>query len=433
MTTTPQQRRPIEGETALAASTAASRRLFSSFSERQFRWLFVSNTTFFLGLGGQQVLRSWLVFQLTGSELALGLVSTAVALPMLIIAPAGGVVADRVDRRTLVGAGQLAVIASELSILVLMITGHIRFWHLLVSAFILGTVFSFIMPARQALVANAVGRKRLTNAMALNMAAINTTRILGPAAAGLLIGITGLQFAWGLNVAFFILALAFLTGVAPAPPEHREQKTSPMSNLMEGVAYLRGDRLVLVLLFFGLIPMFLIMPFQNLLVLFAEDVWDVGAEGLGTLSAVAGTGGLVGAVLVAWRSSTARRLRVMMSAVFGFGIFLIAFALSPWYLLALPLLFLANIFANLYGTLNNTAIQMLIPDRVRGRVSSFLMMSFSLPLLGTLPVSALAQAVGAPRAISVAALLAVLIAFAFYFSSRPLRSLDQRMERALKG
>ena len=431
MTTKPKQ--PAASEGLTAAPEAGHRGLFSSFSERQFRWLFTSNTTFFLGLGGQQILRSWLVFQLTGSATSLGLISTAVALPMLLIAPAGGVVADRVDRRTLVAAGQLAVIVSELSILVLMIAGHIRFWHLLVSAFVLGTVFSFIMPARQALVANAVGRSRLTNAMALNMAAINTTRIVGPAAAGLLIGLTGLQIAWGLNVACFILALAFLKGVEAAPAEQIDQQTSLMGNLMEGVAYLRGDRLVLVLLFFGVIPMFLIMPFQNLLVLFAEDVWHVGATGLGTLGAVAGTGGLVGAVLVAWRSNTARRLRVMLSAVFGFGVFLIGFALSPWYLLALPLLFLGNIFANLYGTLNNTAIQVLIPDHVRGRVSSFLMMSFSLPLLGTLPVSAFAQAVGAPLAISLAAFMAVLIAFAFYLFSRPLRSLDERMENALKG
>ena len=171
----------------------------------------------FISVGPKRARVNWPVI------FALMLVSTAVALPMLLIAPAGGVVADRVDRRTLVAVGQLAVIVSELSILVLMITGNIRFWHLLVSGFVLGTVFSFIMPARQALVANAVGRHGLTNAMALNMAAINTTRIVGPAAAGLLIGLTGLQFAWGLNVAFFILALAFLKGVDAAPPQHHDQ------------------------------------------------------------------------------------------------------------------------------------------------------------------------------------------------------------------
>ena len=404
--------------------------LLSSFAEQQFRWLFASNTMFFLGFGGQQVLRSWLVFQLTESEVALGLVSTAIALPMLLIAPLGGVIADRIDRRALVGAGQLGVILGEVAIWILMITGQIRFWHILVSAAVIGTAFSIVMPARQALVANAVGRGRLTNAMALSMAAVNTTRILGPAAAGLLIGVIGLNAAYGLNVVLFVLALACLAGVHAAPPPREEKQGSPLDNLKEGFAYLASDRLVLVLLFFGLIPMFLLMPFQNLLVLFAEEVWHVGATGLGTLSAVWGMGGLLGAVLVAWRSGTTKRLSLMMGSVFGFGSFLVAFALSPWYLLAIPMVFIASAFANLYSTLNNTAIQVLIPDKVRGRVSSFLMMSFSLPLLGTLPVSAMAKATGAPLAIATASGLAVLVALAFYVLSRPLRSLDQRLGRA---
>ena len=108
------------------------------------------------------------------------------------------------------------------------------------------------------------------------------------------------------------------------------------------------------------------------------------------------------------------------------------FALSPWYLLALPLVFVASAFANLYSALNNTAIQVLIPDEVRGRVSSFLMMSFSLPLLGTLPLSALARAAGAPWAIATAAVLAVLIAIAFYTLNPALRSMDERLREALR-
>ncbi len=404
--------------------------IFSSFAESQFRWLFASNTTFFLGLGGQQVLRAWLVFQLTGSAFALGLVSTAVALPMLLIAPIGGVIADRLDRRTLVACGQAVVVVSELTILVLLVANKIAFWHLLVSAGVLGSVFPFIMPARQAIVANAVGRSRLTNAMALNMAAVNTTRTLGPALAGLLIGTIGLNFAYGLNVAFFSIALAGMAGVKPAPPQNVVAGVSIFSNFREGVHFLGSDRLVLVLLFFGLVPMFLVMPFQNLLVLFAEDVWSVGAEGLGMLSATAGLGGLTGAILVAWRS-TAQRLRLMMLSVFGFGFFLVFFAFSPWYLLALPLVFAATLFATLYSTLNNAAIQVLIPDEIRGRVSSFLMMSFSLPLFGTLPVSMLASAAGAPIAIASASGLAVMVAIAFYLFSRPLRSMDRRLREAL--
>ena len=405
--------------------------LFSSFSEHQFRWLFASNSTFFLALGGQQVLRAWLTFQITGNARSLGMISAMVAIPMLLIAPIGGVIADRVDRRTLVATGQGVTVVTESIILWLLVSGNLQYWHLLVSAAALGATFPFIMPARQAIIANSVGRQRLTNAMALNMAAINTTRVVGPAMAGFLIGTTGAGFAYGLNVVFFFAALICMAGVGPAPPPTSALQASPTRNLGAGLEYVRRDSLVFVLLFFGLVPMFLVMPFQNLLVVFAEDVWRVGALGLGFLSAASGIGGLVGAILVAWRSKAPGRLRTMMLSVFAFGLFLVLFAVSPWYLVALPMVFIASAFANLYSTLNNTAIQVLIPDDVRGRVSSFLMMSFSLPLLGTLPVSALADAIGAPTAIAAASALAVLIAIAFYFFSPPLRTMDERLSQAL--
>ena len=422
---------PTEAEQARSAGDRVAQGLFSSFAEHQFRWLFASNSAFFLGLGGQQVLRAWLAFQITGNARSLGLISAMVAIPMLLIAPIGGVIADRVDRRTLVAAGQAVTVVSESVILWLLVSGNLEYWHLLVSAAALGATFPFIMPARQAIIANSVGRQRLTNAMALNMAAVNTTRVVGPAAAGFLIGTTGAGFAYGLNVALFLAALICMAGVGPAPPPENASQASPTRSLGTGFEYVRRDSLVFVLLFFGLVPMFLVMPFQNLLVVFAEDVWQVGALGLGFLSAAAGTGGLLGAILVAWRSKAPRRLRTMMLSVFAFGSFLVLFAVSPWYLLALPMVFIASAFANLYSTLNNTAIQVLIPDEVRGRVSSFLMMSFSLPLLGTLPVSALADAIGAPTAIAAASGLAVVIAIAFYLLSSPLRTMDERLREAL--
>jgi MFS transporter, DHA1 family, staphyloferrin A biosynthesis exporter len=201
-------------------------------------------------------------------------------------------------------------------------------------------------------------------------------------------------------------------------------------SIKEGLHYVGQDRLVRVLLFFGLVPMFLAMPFQNLLVVFADKVWKVGPEGLGLLSASAGAGGLIGAVLVARGTTAKGRLRSMMTNAVGFGVLLCLFALSPWYRLALPLVFLANIFASNYSTLNNTAIQMLVPDEVRGRVSSLLMMSFSLPLLGTLPLSAAAKFWGAPVAVAGASLIAIAIAFGFYLLSTSLRSMDERLHHA---
>ncbi len=394
--------------------------------------MFASNTTFFLGLGGQTVLRAWLVFQLTGSELKLGLVSAAVAIPMLLVAPLGGAIADRIDRRTLVATGQAMVVVGETIILVLLLTDTLRFWHLLVMATVMGSAFPIMMPARQAIIANVVGRGRLSNAMALNMAAVNTTRVLGPAVAGFLIGAVGLKVAYSINVSLYVLALVGMSGVHSAPPPGNAADESLIKNMREGLRYILEDRLVLVLLFFGLVPMFLVMPFQNLLVVFTEKIWKVGPEGLGIMSAAAGVGGLIGAVLVAWRSESTRRLGMMMFAVCALSLFLVLFAISPWYWLALPLILIANVFAILYSALNNTAIQVLIPDELRGRVSSFLMMSFSLPLLGTLPVSAVAQIVGAPSAVAGAAVLAVLAAVAFYTFSPSLRQMNERLGEAMR-
>lgn len=415
-----------------SAATPVSPALLSSFGERQFRWLFASNTAFFMAMSGQQVLRAWLAFTLTKDELALGIISVTVALPMLFISPAGGVIADRMDRRKLVAFAQAIVVIAEVLVFSLLMMGRLRFPHLLISAGVLGTAFPFMMPARQAIIANAVGRARMTNAMALNMAAVNTTRIIGPAAAGIMIARGGPELAYGINVAFFALALACILRVESALPDRSGPQASILNNLLEGMRFVGSDRLILTLLFFGLLPMFLIMPFQNLLVVFAEEVWSVGAQGLGMLSAAAGLGGLVGAAIVAWKSGAGSRLRMMFGASIAFGIFLALFALSPWYRLALPMVFLASAFANLFSTLNNTAIQVLIPDAVRGRVSSFLMMSFSLPLLGTLPVSALARAYGAPIAITAASGLAVLITGAFFWFAPALRTMDSRLREALK-
>jgi MFS family permease len=404
------------------------RRVFASLHIPQFRWLFASNTAFFLAMSGQSILRSWLVFQITGNELALGLISALVAIPMLLIAPLGGTFADRFDRRRVVAAGQCLVITGELTIFTLLVTGHIRYWHLLLMEATMGAAFPIIMPARQAIIANTVGRGRLTNAMALNMAAVSTTRVVGPALAGFAIARIGITRAYGANVVLFMMGLGCLFGVDRALPTG--ERRSMAQSMKEGLRYVRQDRLVRVLLFFGLVPMFLVMPFQNLLVVFADKVWKVGPEGLGLLSASAGAGGLIGAVMVARGPAAKGRLRSMMTNAVAFGALLGLFALSPWYRLALPLVFLANIFASNYSTLNNTAIQMLVPDEVRGRVSSLLMMSFSLPLLGTLPLSAAAKLWGAPAAVAGASVIAIAIAFSFYVASTSLRSMDERLHRA---
>ena len=382
-------------------------------------------------MSGQGIVRPWLAFQLTDSALALGVVSAAVALPMLFLAPFGGVLADRMERRRLIMTAQTLVITSEVITLVLLVTDQLQFWHLVMTAGMMGCAFPLIMPARQAIVVNIVGKRGLGAAVALNMAGVNVTRVVGPAVTGFLIPVIEVKGVYLMNLSLYMIALFVMTRVLRVPPPADAKSQSIANNLGEGFRYVWSNRLILILLVYGLVPMFLAMTFQALLVIFAEDVWQTGSSGLGILNAAAGIGAVAGSVYVASRGVGAGRLRLMMISVIAFGTLLAAFAGSPWFLPAVGLIFLANVFASIFGTLNNTAIQLLIPDSVRGRISSFLMMSFSLPLLGTLPVAAAAERLGAPMAVGIASILAVVAAVAFYLSSQKLRELDMRVQHAV--
>ncbi|MBU2515817.1 MFS transporter [bacterium] len=400
----------------------------SPLKNSQFKWLLTSNFAFFFAMQAQNVMRAWLAFKLTDSELALGVVMFAIAVPMFFLSPFGGMMADRKDRRNLIIIGQAAVFLIDLLILILLQLDLLEFWHLLCSAAIIGSAFPFIMPARNAIVVNVVGKSNLERAMAINMGMVNLTRVLGPAAAGLLIDFAGAKHAYALGVSLFGIGLLFMTKVDSSKPSQDMKRLSPKDSIVEGFTYIKEHRLILILLMFGLVPMFLAMPFQNLLVVFAEKVWDVGPRGFGFLGAAFGIGGFVGALWVAMIKDTYGHLKRMMISVLAFGAALFLFSISPYFLLGLLLAFLANVFMSIFNTLNNTSIQLLIPDRVRGRITSFLMMSFSLPLLGTLPVAAVAEAFGAPFAVALASALVVLASLLFLGLSSSLRNMDKNVK-----
>src|SRR5262245_37241673 len=416
---------------ASVATAEGSPGALASLPHPQYRWLWTSNLFFFLAMTGQSsVVRPWLVLQLTDNDVAFGATSFAVALPMLVLAPLGGVMGDRFERRRLIMLGQAFIVASELVLLSLLWFDRLQFWHLLVGTFAMGMVFPFIMPARQAIVASIVGREGLPNAMALSMAGMNACRVMGPFLSGFFIARLGVKGAYALGVLGYVLGWVWLLPVHRTRAAAAARAVSLARGIQDGARYLVGNRLVLSLLVFGLVPMFLAMPFQTLLAVFADEVWHAGADGLALLQAGTGLGGIAGSLYVARSAQRHDRLRRMLASVLAFGALLLAFSQSPTLLLSLPLVFLAGACSNVFQTLNNTAIQMLIPDEVRSRVSSFLMMSFSLPLLGTLPLSLLSELQGPRRAVATASCLAVVVALAFYALSRPLRALDAAMEDA---
>lgn len=394
-----------------------------------FRLLFISNSAFFFAMNGQMLVRSYLAYKLTDSELALGVINLAFAIPMLIISPFGGVVADRFNRQRIVMAGQAIIVCNELVILALLVTGTLEFWHLLTMVVLMACVFPFMMPARQSMSADIVGRQLLPNAMALTMASMNGARVIAPALAGFVIYLVGVRWMYLIAVVMYGIAFVAMIRVVVPRTMIREEK-SVLADLAEGFKYVKNEPTLRVLMLFSVVPMMLGMPFQTLLVVFAEDVWNTGERGLGFLNAAAGFGGVLGSFLVAFLGDIKRPLRLMIAGMFGFTGTLFLFALSPWFLLALPLVLLADTFVNMFQTINSTSTQIIIPDHVRGRVMSLMMMTFGLTPLGTLPVSAAAQKWGAPAAVAGAAVATLAVSMLFVISSRSLRRLDEVVEEA---
>jgi len=381
---------------------------------------------------GQFLVRSILAYDLTQSPFALGVLSFVVAIPMLFISPIGGALADRVDRRKLILLAQSLVVIDEVITLILIATNTINLWHLLVLSAILGALFPLMMPARQAIIVNVVGKQGLPNAMAMQMGGMNLTRVLGPIIASILVAFVGYTSTFSVALVLYFCAIACMFKVHPSYPDEDMNQRSFFGDILDGFKYLKVNRPVFTLLVLGLVPTLLIMPFQALLVVFAQEVWGVGEIGFGVLQAAAGIGGIAGAFYVALISTSNRRYKRMLVSLIVLAVTLVGFAYSPWFLLALPLVFIAEIGVTVFMTLNNTAIQLLIPDAIRGRVMALLMMSFGLTPLGTLPMAALAEKYGAPIAVASAAALMLLVTGLFFGYSKNLRKIDYLSEKAIQ-
>jgi MFS family permease len=407
------------------------RATFASLSIPEYNLYFWGMLAFFSGMNMMIVLRGFLVYDLTGDSRALAAIMLSVSLPMLVVAPIGGVITDRVDRRTLMIAAQLAVAVVNLVNTVLILTGAVAMWNLLIMSVMSGIAFSFNMPARQAAMPNLVPRALLMNAMSLGSSAMNGTRIIAPAIGGLLIAPIGIGGGFAVLTALYFLS-AFLTlGLPKMPPKDRDAKVTFFSDFKAGFSYIRSDRLVLGLLLVGTIPMIFAMPYQTMLPVFAEDVWDVGPTGLGVLQAMAGVGGLVGTLITANLDRSPRKGWIMLAAACMSGVFLIAFSYSIFGI-ALAMIAVVGLTSMIFMTVNNTMITSLIPDNVRGRVSSVLMMTFGLMPLGVVPAGILAESIGVEAVTAIGGGLLILTVLATYAVFPQFRRLDSavRIERA---
>jgi len=431
------RRRRLDGQQLLYNSDQPQlsrwRRSLASLERPQFRWLLASNAAFFLAMQGQVLTRTFLAWELTGEEMALAYINVAFAIPMLLFSLLGGALSDRVERRRLVVIGQCILLVNEATVLALLWQGQLAFWHLLATGAVGGAVLPLIMPARNAIVYNVVGTERLGNAMALSGGVINLSRVLGPAMMGGAISLYSASGAYSIATLLFLLSLACMVKVHPRPIADRQGEPQRIrQDIVQGFTYVITHRALLVCLAFGLLPMLLAMPFQNLLVLFADQVWQVGERGLGLLMGLSGLGGVLGSVWVAQRGESHHRTPLMIASTLLFGVLLMAFSLTENFYLALIPLILANACASAGQTLNNTSAQLLVDDTHRGRMSAFMLMSFGLTPLGVLPLAYLAQHIGAPWTTFFACALLLLTVAVFYQLSPTLRKLDRAVSHAVE-
>ena len=293
---------------------------FSAFRSIPFRWFFLSSVVGTLGYQMQGVALGWLVYVLTGSALYLGTITTVQSVCQTAISPISGVIADRVERRNYIIGVRLITVGVALALAILVGSHHVTILDLIIAAAIFGLAFGLNGPARQALMAQIVGRDLLMNAVSLMSGGMNLMRILGPAAAGFLIGVIGVQGIYGILVVCYLAVIVTLLPVPRQPVEPRAASRNVVGDLTAGLSYSYNEPAVFGLLLIGTVPLFFAMPYIPLLPIFAEQIWHSGAIGYGVLSAAPGVGGLVGALGVASFSSVRKKGRLVLTGSLLYGI-----------------------------------------------------------------------------------------------------------------
>jgi MFS family permease len=382
---------------------------FHTLRHRNFRLFFFGQGTSLVGTWMQNIAQGWLVLELTNSPFWVGLVSALGSLPILLVSLPAGVFVDRVHKHRLIILTQTLSLLQALVLAILLWTHRVALWQVAVIAVFLGTVNAFDTPARQAFIIELVGREDLGNAIALNSSAFNTARVVGPSIAGLLISAVGLAWCYFLNAVSYVAVIWGLVAMRLPPWRRPEHPGTTWAQFREGARFVWADRRVLALVGMMAIISVFGFPFLVLMPVFARDVLKVGASGLGFLSASVGVGAVAAALGLAALGPRVRRGGILVWTGPVLGVALVAFALTRWFPLALPVLAVAGGAMILNNAVTNTLLQTLAPDALRGRVMGF----FAFVFLGMAPFGAfqagwLAEHIGAPEAVALGGTICAL-------------------------
>ena len=386
---------------------------FGALRHRDFRLFWSGQLVSLIGTWMQSVGQAWLVLELTGSPLSLGLVTALQFAPILVLSPVGGALSDRVPKRRIIELTQATMMVQAFALAVLVWSGHVRYWHVAVLAGLYGLGRAIDIPARQAYITDLVGRADLANAVALNSLVFNGARIVGPAVAGLLIARFGVAVAFFLNGVSFVAVLAALLATRTPGNPHPGGRLGLREGLWGALAFATRTPAVgftlTLLVGMGL----LVINFNVVVPLVARDVLNEGAHGFGLLMSSLGAGAVMAGVALAVLRQGRPPLWTLAASAAVLSAGVIALALVGHFAATAALLVVLGCFQILFSTGCNTTLQLVTPDALRGRVMGLYALAFAgMTPFGSLLVGAVAERFGVRAACALggsAGLLAVTV------------------------
>ncbi len=381
-----------------------------SLRHRDFRYFWIGLLISVSGTWMQTTAQGWLVWQITGQPIYLGLVGACGTVPMLVLTLPAGVIADRYSKHRIVVVTQTLAMAQAFVLAALVHTGAVRVWHVMILAGLLGIVNAFDMPTRQAMVMDLVGREDLFNAVSLNSAAFNSGRIIGPTVAGILVASVGMTMCFFVNALSFLPIILALTTISPRPIRPPAEG-SFKRQIGDGMRWVRGHDVAFALLILTAISGVFAMPYTSLLPAFAEKVLGAGPERYGMLMSAPAVGAFATVFVIAWLGHRVRLGVAVTVGTFIFPVALMLFSAVPSFPAALGCLALTGVGMMCFNMVSNTMLQKEPPDELRGRVMSLRAFVFAgLAPLGNLQIGAMGQWFGIRIAIAAGAVVCLLSA-----------------------
>lgn len=404
---------PVASASEPGRLSAGLRRTFQSLDIPTYRILWWGTLFSFVGMQMQVVARGYLAFDLTGRNTALGGVMIAFGVPQLLFAFYGGAVADRMAKRNVLMFWQSMIALGSGLMTLAIATGHVEYWMLLASGVVTGLSFAFIGPARQAFIGDLVPGHMMGNAIVLQQANMNGTRVVGPALAGALIAVPliGMAGVYALTTIGFVIATVTMLRLPPGLPKRQHSGRSTTQDTLEGLRYVGSNTPMAVLLLQSFFVVSLAFPYQGFLASITRDEFNQGAIGLGLLSSMSAVGALAATLAVATLTGHRRVWWIQALSGVGFGLSLIGFGLAPNFVSGMIVVLFVGAGASAFQSLNNALTMTLSDPRYYGRIQALMGLSWSLFGIISLPLGILADAIGIRTTLVLMGLSAIVAIF----------------------